>query len=316
MVGNVGTPTAKVSLPVLKEANVPAVGFFTGAGLLRTGDGPVLSYRASYIQETAAVIDAALAAGVKPQQVCAYVQNDAYGGAGIAGVQQALQKASAPQPVLSGLEAFLENRATNTLVKTAGRKTPVNHNGPIGVYARNSTDVEPGYESLKLWEDKNGYRCRLIVTVGAYDNIARFVKLSRDKGESWVVSAVSFTGAGAFADELKKLGVTENILMTQVVPLLDSGLPIVKEARAQLGADFGFVSLEGYIVGKILLKLLRDTPAPLTREDFVAHARQAKFDLGGLEIDFTRNGYQASDLVEVSHLSGSGFQEADSSIWR
>lgn len=37
MLGNVGTPTAKVSLPVLDKAGVPAVGFFTGAGLLRPG---------------------------------------------------------------------------------------------------------------------------------------------------------------------------------------------------------------------------------------------------------------------------------------
>ena len=31
MLGNVGTPTAKVSLPILAEKNVPAVGFFTAA---------------------------------------------------------------------------------------------------------------------------------------------------------------------------------------------------------------------------------------------------------------------------------------------
>ena len=35
MVGNVGTPTAKKSLPLLAAQNVPAVGFFTGAELLR-----------------------------------------------------------------------------------------------------------------------------------------------------------------------------------------------------------------------------------------------------------------------------------------
>lgn len=32
MVGNVGTPTAKVSLPILAENKVPAVGFFTEIG--------------------------------------------------------------------------------------------------------------------------------------------------------------------------------------------------------------------------------------------------------------------------------------------
>ena len=57
MVGNVGTPTAAASLPVLADAGVPAVGFFTGAGLLRPGPGTVINYRASYVQETAAVIE-------------------------------------------------------------------------------------------------------------------------------------------------------------------------------------------------------------------------------------------------------------------
>ena len=90
MVGNVGTPTASASLPVLKQAGIPAVGFFTGAGLLRPGKGDIVNYRASYIQETAAVIGAAIKAGLKPTEICAYVQNDGYGMAGIAGVKAAL----------------------------------------------------------------------------------------------------------------------------------------------------------------------------------------------------------------------------------
>ena len=64
MLGNVGTPTAKVALPVLAEDGAPAVGFFTGAGLLRPGVGDVVNFRASYVQETAAVIESALSSGV------------------------------------------------------------------------------------------------------------------------------------------------------------------------------------------------------------------------------------------------------------
>ena len=55
MMGNVGTPTAKVSLPMLADHGVPALGFFTGAGLLRPGVGDVVNYRASYAEETAAM---------------------------------------------------------------------------------------------------------------------------------------------------------------------------------------------------------------------------------------------------------------------
>ena len=317
MVGNVGTPTAKVSLPILKQAGIPAVGFFTGAGLLRPGaGGPILNYRASYVQETAAVIDAAIQAGLKPEQVCAYVQNDAFGRAGVVGLQTALERNGAPQAVLGGLAALLADSTGITLVKSAGGTTPINKNGPVGVYQRNTKNVEPGYQALKQWETMTGYSCRLIVTVGAYSNIAQFVKKARDEGESWIVSAVSFTGADRFAGRLKKLGVTDNIIMSQVVPLLKSKLPIVEEAQAALGDEFGFVSLEGYVMGQMLLKLLRETPGALARQSFMQHARGAKFDLGGLAIDFTADGYQGSNLVEMSHLTSRGFQAVNSKVWR
>lgn len=209
MVGNVGTPTAKVSLPILKQAGAPAVGFFTGAGLLRPGaGGPILNYRASYVQETAAVIDAAIQAGLKPEQVCAYVQNDAFGKAGVVGVQTALKRRGAPPAVLEGLAALLAESGGGTLVNSESDTTPINENGPVGVYKRNTKDVEPGYRALKRWEAKTGHGCKLIVTVGSYNNIARFVKKARDEGESWVVSAVSFTGADRYAGRLKKLVAT------------------------------------------------------------------------------------------------------------
>lgn len=315
MIGNVGTPTAAVSLPMLNIAKVPAIGFFTGAGLLRTGDGQVLNYRASYVQETSEVIESALKFGLKPTEVCAYVQNDSYGKAGLIGVQAALTRARAPNTVLDGFKALLTKSTEKELVVQTDAGAPVNENGPVGVYVRNSREVIPGYKSLKKWEKRTGYQCKLVVTVGAYDNIARFVKYARDNGEAWIVSAVSFTGADKFSDELKRLGVTDNIIMSQVVPLLDSNLPIVNEAKSVLGKDFGFVSLEGYIVGKMTAKILEDTPEPLTRENFVERARNSRFNIGGIDIDFTRNGYQGSDLVVVSHLTDTGYRETGTKQW-
>jgi branched-chain amino acid transport system substrate-binding protein len=53
---------------LLAENKVPAVGFYTGAAF--TGPGEVLNFRASYAGEVENVISAALAAGVKPTEVC------------------------------------------------------------------------------------------------------------------------------------------------------------------------------------------------------------------------------------------------------
>lgn len=306
MVGNVGTPTAQATLPLLQAHNTPAVGFFSGAELLRPGaGGPILNYRASYVQEVAAVVDAVIQRGVLPSEICSYVQNDAYGMAGIIGVREALLRHDAPQSLIELYDEVLAR---------SGEEPVRNNIGPVGVYQRNTVEVLPGYQSLKNWEQHSGRSCRLVVTVGAYENIAHFTRYTR-KTEDWIISAVSFTGADNFRDDLVRYGIENGVLMTQVVPQLDSNLPIVTEARRALGANFGYVSLEGYLVGRMLLRLLEDMPGELTRENFMAYARQARFDLGGLEIDFARDGNQASQLVNVNVLERGQWVEAGQQFW-
>lgn len=306
MVGNVGTPTAKVTLPVLREEGVPAIGFFTGAGILRPGDGgPILNFRASYVEEVGTVVREAISHGIAPSEVCAYVQNDAYGMAGIVGVRQALEQNGADAALLSLYDEILSRE---------GNEPVRNFIGPVGVYARNTTEVEPGYHSLKTWEQRSGQACRLVVTVGAYTNIAHFTRFAR-KSDDWIISAVSFTGADNFRADLERYGVSGGILMTQVVPLLDSRLAIVQEAKRALGPRYGFVSLEGYIVGRMLLKLLEDTGPEPNPQRLMEVARAARFNLGGIEIDFSRDGNQASRLVNLSQLTDTGWVEVQPDFW-
>jgi hypothetical protein len=151
----------------------------------------------------------------------------------------------------------------------------------------------------------------LVVTAGSYSNIARFVQHARQQGETWVISALSFTGGDDYPLDLEEYGVTDKIIMTHVVPLLHSGLPIVQDARQALNENFGYVSLEGYIVGRMTLKILKDIPGELTRDSFMAQVRQSRFNLGGIEIDFTDNDNQGSDLVVASYLTPDGFRELD-----
>lgn len=299
MVGNVGTPTASVALPILAEQKVPAVGFYTGADLLRPGIGDIINFRASYTQEIAAVIDAALRAGVKPDQVCAFVQNDSYGMSGVTGIKVALAKQPSTEATIANLEQ---------IIAMPGDKPARNDIGPVGVYERNTLLVRDGYMSLKNWEQKTGNRCRLVVTVGAYGPIANFMAYARKlKNEPWVISAVSFTGAESLKGEFRQYNVRENIIMTQVVPALDSPLPIVENARKALGGKLGFISLEGYIAGRMFLAILDKTGSAPTRESFVRAARGQKFDLGGLKLDFTDNN-QGSNFVLLTLLDGDDFR--------
>jgi hypothetical protein len=256
-----------------------------------------VNYRASYVQETVTVIQQALDAGVTIGEVCAFVQNDAYGMAGLAGVKVSFERNGGDAEVIKTLDA---------LIKMPGDNPARNDLGPVGVYTRNDIEVRPGYKSLKSWEKKSHHKCRLVVTVGAYAPIGHFARVSRQSKEKWAISAVSFTGADNLLADLKKYKATDRFIMTQVVPLLDSTLPIVQEARQKLGKELGYVSLEGYIVGRMFLRIAGGIPGELTREAFMKQVSQSHFDLGGIPIDFTK-GNQGSNLIVTSYVTPKGF---------
>jgi ABC-type branched-subunit amino acid transport system substrate-binding protein len=91
-IGNVGTPTAVVALPYALERKTLFFGAFTGAGLLRRDppDRYVFNYRASYAEETYAVVRYLVKVrGLRPDQIAVFAQQDAYGDAGFDGVAKA-----------------------------------------------------------------------------------------------------------------------------------------------------------------------------------------------------------------------------------
>lgn len=307
--GNVGTPTAAAVLPLLAEQKIPAVGFFTGAGLLRPGNGDIINFRASYVQETKAVIDAALKHGINPTEVCAYVQNDAYGMAGVSGIREALKNHDDMANTLTLLDKIIE----------ANEAEPARNNiGPVGTYTRNTFIARDGYDSLKAWEQRSGVACKLVVTVGTYEAIARFIAYASSKAEPWIFSAVSFTGADDFQKVLNKFNIHDQVIMTQVVPLSDSDLPIVQEARSALGKNYGYVSQEGYIVGKLIvhgLQQLETTGQDITRRNLLATFKGQQFNLDGLNMDFSKDN-QGSDLVVLTSLSDTKWQAMQDSSWQ
>jgi hypothetical protein len=93
--GYVGTPTSAASMPIFTEAKVPFVGPFTGAESLRNPVNPLIfNVRASYYEETEAIVQHLTAMSV--DRIAVFYQNDAYGQAGLAGVERALKKRNLP----------------------------------------------------------------------------------------------------------------------------------------------------------------------------------------------------------------------------
>lgn len=300
MLGNTGGPSIKAEMPLLMENKIPAVGFPVGVDFLRNGKGDVINFRASFAQEAALVLDAALTSGIKPQEICAYLPNDAGGLSNLAAITKILAK----QPNMAATVSKLEQ-----IMAMPGDEPNRNGIGPVGFFTRHTQmQARPGYDSLKQWEQTANTRCRLVMTVGGTNlPLTNFISYSRYKGETWPISVTSQVEVTTFKDDLKKNRVLDRVVLTQAVPALDASLPIVEEARKALGERLDSSSLEGYMVGKMFVTILRNVKGEITRASFLDAVRGRTFDLGGLPLDFT-NDNQGSDFVQLLALEEGAFK--------
>ena len=98
IIGNVGTPTAAVAVPYALERRMLFFGAFTGSNILRNDppDRYVFNYRASYVQETDAVVRYLVKIRrLQPRQIAVFAQQDSYGDSGFAGVAKAFRSMAA-----------------------------------------------------------------------------------------------------------------------------------------------------------------------------------------------------------------------------
>ncbi len=272
VIGNVGTPTAIVTVPIANEKKTLFFGAFTGAGVLRNQppDRYIVNYRASYSEETAAMINGLLNAGIKPDEIAFFTQNDGYGDAGY-----------------EGALAALKARGFDNAEKLAH-----------GRYTRNTLNVEDGLASVL----DAAVEPKAIILVGAYGPCAKFIKMAKEDFPDAFFLNVSFVGSLALAKELGPAG--ESVIVTQVVPHFNSDLPGVSEYREalsnfQVSVEPGFVSLEGYLVAKIFVTALNKVGSNLTRESIVDALESLKnLDIGiNNPVRFSKTEHQGSHKV-------------------
>jgi branched-chain amino acid transport system substrate-binding protein len=290
-VGNVGTPTAAVALPYVLGRQMLFFAPFTGASLLRKDppDHTVFNYRASYLEETAAIIRYLVEVRrLRPDQIAVFAQADAYGDSGYQGVVRKLRQL---------------RRDPMVVLKFT--------------YERNTTDVANAVARVLERRD----RIKAVVMVATYRAAARFIEQVRTVRPAMLFTNVSFVGSQALAEELVQLGprFAEGVIVTQVVPLPTSRSTAVlryQEALARYGPGEkpDFISLEGYVDGMVLVEALRRAGRALTTERLV----QALEDLHGLDlglgapISFGPSEHQGSHKVWGTVLDRSGtFQTLD-----
>ena len=274
VVGNVGTPTAIAAIPLTMRARTPFFGAFTGAGVLRRTppDRYVINYRASYAEETAAMVDALIEkAHIAPEEIAFFTQRDGYGDAGFNGGVQALKR--------HGLKDELAV--------------------PHGRYERNTSVVEGGLAEII----SAPIAPRAVILVGTYKPCASFIKLAREVGLDVLFLNVSFVGATSLAKELGEAG--DGVIMTQVVPHFGTDLAINRDYARDMQAmdkdwEPGFGSLEGYIAGRILCKALSASKQGIEGPADVVRCLEAlgKFRLGlGVPLELSAERHQASASI-------------------
>lgn len=274
LVGEVGTPTSKVVQPITTRLGVPFIGPFTGADFLRDPkNANVINLRASYDQETEAWIKH-LTEDLGLANIAILYQDDAFGRVGLEGVKKAMAK--------RGMTLSAE-----------------------ATYPRNTTVVRRAVAVI------GKAKPQAVVMVGAYRPIAEFIKLARKKGIDAVFVNISFVGPDALVQELGAAGV--GVVITQVVPSpWDDRLPLVARYKKALKAldpyaKPGFVSLEGYMVGRLTVAALQKAGPHPTRQGLLdAIYKTGVFDLGGVKLKFGPGDNQGMDTVFLTVIQQDG----------
>jgi branched-chain amino acid transport system substrate-binding protein len=273
LIGSVGTPTSKAGQPIATEAKIPFIGPFTGAEFLRDPyNRYVVNIRSSYFQETEAWIEH-LTKDLGISKIAILYQDDAFGLAGLDGVKKAMAKRN---------------------MSLAGE----------GTFKRNTTAIKSALLDIMKSQPQ------AVVTVGPYKPIAEFIKLALQQKMDAVFVAISFVGSDSLAKELGNQGA--GVIISQVVPFpWDKSLPVVVSYQDAITAvnpnsKPGFVSLEGYMVGRLVVEALKRIPGEPSREAFLDAIAKAPFELGGMKLSFGPANNQGSDQVYFTILQPDG----------
>lgn len=271
--GYVGTATSNAALPWVNKGEIPFFAPVTGAQSLREPfNKNIFNIRDSYFQETEKIVEQLDAIGVK--QIAVFYQNDAYGNAGLEGVERALKK-----------------RKLNVLA--------------VATVERNSTDVAKAVASLKAAKP------RAVIMISAYKSCAAFIRaMQREGGSLPYFWNISFVGSQALSTELGAAG--RGVMVSQVMPSpWNEQLAVVKEYRklylTKAGREPDYVSLEGFIAAKVFVEGLRHVKGPVTREAFTrALETMGDYDVGGYSVKFGPRNHNGSDFVDLTIITTGG----------
>jgi ABC-type branched-subunit amino acid transport system substrate-binding protein len=272
LLGYVGTPTSVPAVPVFTEAKVPFIGPFTGAESLRTPfNRYIFHVRASYYDETEKIVEQVVSTGGR--NIAVFYQDDAYGQAGLKGVELAMAKRN---------------------LKISA----------VGTVERNTVKVENAVHAIAATNPD------AVVMISAYTSCAEFIRQMKKAGSASQFYNVSFVGSTSLASALGSDGV--GVAISQVVPFpWGTSVPVVKEYQ-QLAAkagykDFNFGAIEGYLVAKVFIEGVKRSGRNLTRESFIdTMEKMQDVDVGGFYVSYSPKNHSGSKFVDLTIIARDG----------
>lgn len=270
--GMFGSANYTALMPLVNERGVPSVAPYTGADELREQASPQTFWlRASYGDETEKIVDQLTTLGIN--HIAVFYQNDAFGKAGLKGVEVALKKRNL-KVIASGSFDKVKNDVTEAVKTIAAADT------------------------------------QAVVMISTYKPTALFVKQMRATGKQPQFFALSVVGYKALQAEMG--AEAAGIAISQVTPYpWSASSGVVREFDALPPAlkpkgGITYTNLEGFIAAKAMVEGLRRAGPQPTREKLVsALESMAPWDAGGFLLDFSGK-HLGSRFSEVTIVGNSG----------
>jgi branched-chain amino acid transport system substrate-binding protein len=259
---------------VLADAGIALVAPYTGGELLRTPFNPwIFHVRAGYADETEHMIKQLNTQGLT--RVAVLYQNDAFGKAGLAGVESALQ------------------RRGQKLVASAS-------------YERNTVSVDAAVKVIR------GAAPQAVVMVAVNKPAAAFARQYREAGGGGQLFNISVVDP---AELVKLAGIenVRGLGISQVVPYpYRQTLPVVREFHEAMKKhapkeEVNYTNFEEYLGAKVLVEALRRAgPKPTRAKVMSALESISNYNLGGVRVSFGPKERVGSRFVEVTVIGSEG----------
>lgn len=266
-----GTPHTEAIIPLLDKHDVPLIAPSTGAMTLHQPVRKrIFNVRATYQREAEKAITHLATIGMN--RIAVVLVDDSFGQDGLAGAQKGLAAAKLNAVVL---EKFDRSK--------------------------------PDFSKIAPDVAKSGAQAVLMIASGAA--VVDGIKAIRAAGSGAQVVTLSNNASGGF---IKSLGENaRGVIVSQVFPQSIS-YSLVKEAqdlaRAKgLGGEASPAMLEGYAAAKVLVEALRRAgPKPSRERIQAALEGLSKYDIGGLEVNFSPQDHTGLDFADLAIVTSDG----------